>query len=107
MTTPGDNPPPYDPAGGQGPGGYSPQPGPGGFATPQQESNTPKVLGILGIICWVFCWLGAVASIILGLIGQSKARQLGQSDTLPRIAWIGGLCFLVLWIVLSIVYRMR
>ncbi|MBO0827194.1 MAG: hypothetical protein J2P24_05370 [Streptosporangiales bacterium] len=106
MTTPGDNPPPYEPPGGPGPGGYPPQRSEG-FATPQQASNTPKVLGILGIICWVFCWLGAIAAIILGFIGQSKARQLGQPDTLPRIAWIGGICFLVLWTILGVIYRMR
>lgn len=105
MTTPGDNPPPSDPAGEPGPGGYVPQPEGGGYSAPRQESNAPKVLGIVGIVCWVFCGLGAIASIILGLIGQSKARQYGQSDTLPRVAWIGGICFLVIWILVGIFGR--
>lgn len=76
MTTPGDYPPPSDPSGGYGPGGYG---------APQQENNTPKVLGIVGIICAILCW---PAGIVLGLIGQSKAREYGQSDTLPKVAWI-------------------
>lgn len=116
MTTPGDNPPPSEPTGEPGPGGYSapqpntggysaPQQGAGGYAAPQQQSNTPMVLGIIGIVCWFFCGIGAIASIILGALGQSKARQYGQSDTLPRVAWIGGICFLVLWSIAAIYGR--
>lgn len=90
MTTPGDYPPPSDPS--------------GGYGAPRQESNTPKVLGIIGIVCWFLCGWGAIASIILGLIGQSKARQLGQSDTLPKVAWIGGIVVLALGIIVNILY---
>lgn len=91
MTT---TPPPGDPN--QPAGGY----GYGGQPQPQaQQSSTPLVLGIIGIVCWFLCGIGAIASIILGLIGQNKARELGQSDTVPKVAWIGGVVFVALWII--------
>ena len=55
MSTPGDYPPPQS----------------GGYGPPPQQSNTPMVLGVIGIVCWFFC---SIAAIVLGLIGQSKAR---------------------------------
>ena len=89
---------------GQQPGGYGQQPGgyaayPGGGnagygAAPQ--SNTPKILSIIGIVC-IFCC--SPAAIVLGLIGQSKYREQGQPDTLAKIAWIGGIVALVLGII--------
>lgn len=90
MTTPGDYPPPSDPSGGYGPGGYG---------APQQANNTPMVLGIIGIVCWFLC---SPAAIVLGLVGQSKARQYGQSDTLPKVAWIGGIVAFVLGVISTI-----
>lgn len=53
------------------------------------------ILGILGIIGWFLCGIGAIGSVIVGVIGQRKARELGQSDLLPKIAWIGGVVTLV------------
>ena len=73
--------------------------GPGGYGPPRQENNTPLVLGIVGIVCWFFC---ALASIILGLIGQSKARELGQSDTVPKVAWIGGIVSMVIGLLVGL-----
>lgn len=86
MSTPPNYPPPQDP------GGY-------GAAPPPQQNNTPMILGIIGIVCWFVC---SIASIVLGLIGQSKARELGQSDTLPKVAWIGGIVSVVLGIIIGI-----
>ncbi|MDP9239260.1 MAG: hypothetical protein M3O55_01270 [Actinomycetota bacterium] len=54
------------------------------------------IMGIIGIVCWLCC---APVSIVLGLIGQSQATKAGQSATLPRIAWIGGIVVLVLNII--------
>lgn len=85
MSTP-DYPPPQDPG--------------GGYGSPQPQSNTPTVLGVIGIVCWFFC---SIASIVLGLIGQSKARQLGQSDTLPKVAWIGGIVSAAIGLIVGIV----
>lgn len=67
---------------------------PAGRGPVQQENNAPLILGILGIVGWFVC--AGIPGIVLGLIGQSKARELGQSQTLPRIAWIGGLVALAL-----------
>ncbi|GAB2676650.1 hypothetical protein [Kribbella swartbergensis] len=53
------------------------------------------VLSIIGIVFWFCC--GGV-SIVLGLIAQSKYREQGQPDTLAKVAWIGGIVSLVLWI---------
>jgi hypothetical protein len=33
---------------------------------------------------------------VLGFIAQSKFRQQGRSDTLAKVAWIGGIVALVL-----------
>ena len=79
----------------QQPGAYGQQPGQygaygqGGYgyggAVPQ--NNTPQTLAIIGIVCLVIC---TPASIVLGLIAQSKFREQGRSDTLAKVAWIGG-----------------
>lgn len=98
-------PPPPPPAGGYGTppgGGYPPPPPGGGYGAPPPgysqpgQNNTPMVLGIIGIVCWFCC---SPAAIVLGLIGQSKAKESGQSPTLPKIAWIGGIAFLVLGVI--------
>lgn len=59
------------------------------------RSSTPTVLGVIGIVGWFLCGVGAIGSVIVGAIGQRKARELGQSDLLPKIAWIGGIVTLV------------
>lgn len=60
------------------------------------QSKTPMILGIVGIVGWFLCGWGAIGSVIVGVIGQRKALELGQSDTLPKVAWIGGLVVLAL-----------
>jgi hypothetical protein len=90
---------------GQQPGAYPGQPGaypgqPGGYgygAPAAQQNNTPQVLAIIGIVCWFCC---SPAAIGLGLFAQSKFREQGKSDTLAKVAWIGG----IVSIVLSIIY---
>jgi hypothetical protein len=57
------------------------------------------VLSVIGIVCWFLC---SPAAIVLGLIAQSKFRSQGQSDTLAKTAWIGGIVALVLGIVIAI-----
>ncbi|MBO0890340.1 MAG: hypothetical protein J2P14_05460 [Acidothermales bacterium] len=54
------------------------------------------IFGILGILGWFVCGVGVIASFILGALGQRKARELGQSELLPKIAWIGGIVVTVL-----------
>ncbi len=83
---------------GQQPGGYGAYPGGGnaGYGAAAPQSNTPKILSIIGIVC-IFCC--SPAAIVLGLIGQSKYREQGQPDTLAKIAWIGGIVALVLGII--------
>lgn len=71
----------------------------------QQHSNVPMVLGILGIVGWFLCGVGAIGSIIVGRIGQRKARELGQSDLLPKIAWVGGIVTIVGDVVVYFLYR--
>lgn len=105
-------PPGYGPPGGgyggggygaPGGGGYGP-PGGGGYGyggyPPQQpQSSTPTVLSIIGIVCWLCC---SPAAIVLGLIAQGQFRNQGQSDTLAKTAWIGGIVALVLNIVYAV-----
>lgn len=54
------------------------------------------ILGVAGIVGWFLCGWGAIGSIIVGRIGQRKARESGQSDLLPKISWIGGIVVCVL-----------
>ncbi|WP_199239851.1 MULTISPECIES: hypothetical protein [Kribbella] len=54
------------------------------------------VLAIIGIVCWFCC---SPAAIGLGLFAQSKFRQQGRPDTLAKVAWIGGIVFLILGII--------
>jgi hypothetical protein len=94
--------PPSYPGGPGGPGGYgAPQPGWGpGYPGPQNPpSNTPTVLAVIGIVCWLVC---SPAAIVLGLIAQNKFRAQGRPDTLARVAWIGGIAVLVLGIVVAV-----
>jgi hypothetical protein len=101
---------PNYPGGPGGPGGQGeywgqqPQPGYGpgygGYPGPQNpQSNTPTVLAVIGIVCWVFC---SPAAIVLGLIAQNKFRAQGRSDTLAKVAWIGGIVLLVLGVIVAI-----
>lgn len=74
-------------------------------APPGHQSNTPMILGIVGIVGWFLCGVGAIGSVIVGVIGQRKARELGQSDLLPKVAWIGGLAVIVLDIIVGFFIR--
>ena len=92
----------YGQAPGQPGGGYGQMPPPpGGFgynAPVQQQSNGPMIMSIIGIVCWFCC---SPAAIVLGLVAQNRYRQQGQSDTLAKVAWIGGVAFLLLNIILA------
>lgn len=97
--------PPSYPGGPGGPGGYGPpQPGygPGYGGYPAQQgppSNTPTVLSVIGIVCWLVC---SPAAIVLGIIAQNKFRAQGRPDTLAKVAWIGGIVLLVVGIIVGI-----
>ncbi|MGH3094668.1 MAG: hypothetical protein ACRDMV_01545 [Streptosporangiales bacterium] len=94
MTTP-----PGDP---NASGGYPPPPPGGngyGYGAPQPQSNTPKILGIIGIICAFFC---SPAGIVLGSIGMAKANNAGQSKTLPMVALILSIITLLIGIIANI-----
>ena len=89
----------------QPPGGYGPPPGGGygggyGQQPSQPQSSTPMVLSIIGIVCWFCC---SPAAIALGLIAQGQFRNQGQSDTLAKVAWIGGIIALILGIVVTVI----
>lgn len=68
-------------------------------------SKTPMILGVVGIVGWFLCGIGAIGSVVVGVIGQRKARELGQSDLLPKVAWIGGLAVILLDIVVGFFIR--
>lgn len=65
-------------------------------ASPASQSSAPMIMGIIGIVCWFLC---SPVAIVLGLIGSSQAKKNGQSATLPTVAWIGGIVFLILGII--------
>jgi preprotein translocase subunit SecG len=97
--------PPQQPPPGYGPpgGGYGPPGGgPGQFQRP--PSSTPLILSIIGIICWFCC---APISIALGLVAQGQFRRQGQSDTLAKVTWIGGIAFLLLSVILTAISLSR
>jgi hypothetical protein len=120
-TPPGDDPNNPNQPGQPGPGQYGqpdpsgqygqqpPYPGqPGGYSQPPYgyegapaapQSNTPMILSIVAIVCWFIC---SPISIGLGLFAQSKYREQGQSDTLAKVAWIGGIAFLILGIITTV-----
>jgi hypothetical protein len=58
------------------------------------------VLSIIGIVCWFCC---SPAAIALGLIAQGQYRKQGQSDTLAKVAWIGGIVSVFLGIAFAVV----
>lgn len=91
---------PGQPAYGQQPPGQPYGYGYGG--PPQPQSNTPQVLAIIGIVCILCC---SPAAIVLGLIAQSKYREQGQSDTLAKVAWIGGIVSFVLGSIYTLTTR--
>lgn len=89
---------------GQYPGSYGQQPGaygqPGyGYGGGAPQDNSAQTLAIIGIVCLVIC---VPASIVLGLIAQSKFRAQGRPDTLAKVAWIGGVVLLGLGLLISI-----
>jgi hypothetical protein len=100
---------PGQPGGPGGPGGYGPPPpgygqgygpGYGGYPGPQgQQTSTPTVLSVIGIVCWLFC---SPAAIVLGLVAQSQFRKQGRPDTVAKVAWIGGIVLLVIGIIIAI-----
>jgi preprotein translocase subunit SecG len=57
------------------------------------------VLSIIGIVCWFVC---SPAAIVLGVIAQNQFRNQGRPDGIAKTAWIGGIAFLVLGIVIGI-----
>jgi hypothetical protein len=91
--------PPQQPPPGYGPpgGGYG-QPSGGYGQFRQPPSNLPLILSIIGIVCWFCC---SPAAIVLGVIAQGRFRRQGQSDTIAKVAWIGGIVFLLLGIIFS------
>jgi len=88
-----------------GGGGYgAPPPGYGsgyeGYPGPQKPpSSTPTVLSVIGIVCWFLC---SPAAIVLGIIAQGKFRGQGKSDTLAKVAWIGGIVAFVLGVIVYV-----
>jgi hypothetical protein len=86
---------------GGGPGYGAMPPPPEGYPGPgmQQQSSTPVVLSVIGIVCWFLC---SPAAIVLGIIAQGKYRDQGRPDTLAKTAWIGGVVALVLGIIVYI-----
>lgn len=72
------------------------------------RSKTARTLAIVGIALWFFpCTLGCVASIVLGVVGQRKAQETGESDVLAKIAWIGGAVFTIAEVLVFFMYRSR
>ncbi len=71
-----------------------------GYGAPVQQNSTPQVLAIIGIVCWFCC---TPASVVLGLIAQSKFREQGRSDTLAKVAWIGGVVLIFLGILFYVI----
>jgi hypothetical protein len=58
-----------------------------------QQQNAAQTLAIIGIVCLVIC---GPASIVLGLMAQTKFREQGRPDTLAKVAWIGGIVVTVI-----------
>jgi len=74
----------------------------GGGPVVQPPSRTPLILSVIAIVCW---YLFAPAAIMLGLIAQRQYRKQGRRDTLAKVAWIGGIVVLALYILLLILHH--
>ena len=86
---PGDGPPP--PGYGPPPPGYGPPPPgygppPPGYGAPPQASNTPLVLGIIGIVLSFCCW---PVGLTLGIISYVQANKTPGGNTTIGIVAIG------------------
>lgn len=72
-------------------------------AQPAQQNNTPNVLGIIGIVVSIICFIiGPIAGLILGFVAKGQAASSGLQTKLPQAAIIVGAIFLVLHILVLI-----
>ena len=71
----------------------------GGGPAVRPPSQLPLTLSIIGIVCW---FVFPLASIPLGLIAQRQYRSQERSDTLAKVAWIGGIVMFALLILLTV-----
>lgn len=65
---------------------------------PAARSNTPTILGIIGIIVGLLCC--GPAGIVLGVISILQARKTGQSQTLGIVAIVASVIGMIINIVL-------
>ena len=57
------------------------------------------MLSVIGIVCWFLC---SPAAIVLGLVAQGQYRRQARSDTLAKVAWIGGIVMLILGVIIAV-----
>ena len=72
----------------------SPPPGAGGPGGSGSGDNTPKILSIASLVtgviglCSCMCFIGAIAAIVLGILGKQSADKVGD-DSARTMALIG------------------
>jgi len=61
---------------------------------PAARSNTPTILGIIGIVIGLLCC--GPAGIVLGIVSIVQARKTGQSQTLGIVAIVASVVGMII-----------
>jgi uncharacterized protein YneF (UPF0154 family) len=67
------------------------------YGQPAAQSNTPMILGVVGLVVGLLCC--SPAGIVLGYLSMKKAKEQGQSTTLGKVAMIVSIVALVIGII--------
>jgi Domain of unknown function (DUF4190) len=97
---PGSYPPP--------PGGYPPPGGapvPGGYPGVPTKTNTLAIVSIVCSAIGLFCGVGSIAGIILGVVAKNQIKQTGEAgDGLALAGIIVGAVTLLIGVIWGIYY---
>jgi hypothetical protein len=94
---PGNYPPPPPPGAFPPPGGY---PGPG-----PAKTNTLAIVSIVCSAVGLFCGIGSIAGIVLGVLARNQIKQTGEAgDGLALAGIVVGAVTLVISVIWSIFY---
>jgi hypothetical protein len=96
---PGNYPPPPPPGSYPPPGG-----GPGGYPGPA-KTNTLAIVSIVCSAVGLFCGIGSIAGIILGVVAKNQIKQTGEAgDGLALAGIIVGAVTLLISLIWSVYY---
>lgn len=99
---PGNYPPPPPPGAYPPPGGG---PVPGGYPGGPAKTNTLAIVSIVCSAIGLFCGIGSIAGIILGVVARNQIKQTGEpGDGLALAGIIVGAVTLLISVIWSVYY---